>query len=379
LFSASQPSSEEQVQVFLHCLQSAVPLFKRGGDSAAFVDFYLAKVLPVLAQLPVDKALAISQNVCDVLRYLSPAQARPAFDGLLAAFTRTVPKAGEAKAAPVPSAAPTESKEGEEASPTATPTASDASKLNYSLVECLLAMFHQAAAKQPDLARSLVGGSAAAFGQPVDTRTQTMEAKRDDFQARLKFVAAQCKEYTPKLLQAQKNIRMMISSADKTEEEKKALGDKRNNVDNVLRAMGNISKLIEALTKKDATFLGDEAAAMGSWHAGGKSADKRKRGGAEAKEGTPVKKTQQLYQAPKRQGKAKAQTDADDESAPLDSALTAPRRGRGAAGAARGRGGRKQASQKQQQQQAGGGRGGRRGGATARGSNKRGGRGGRRN
>jgi hypothetical protein len=66
-------------------------------------------------------------------------------------------------------------------------------------------------------------GESVVTGQPSDIRSQGTAEQRGDFQERMTYLHESVKTYSLQIKEAQKNIRTLLVSGTKTDEEKTAL------------------------------------------------------------------------------------------------------------------------------------------------------------
>jgi len=187
-------------------------------------------------------------------------------------------------------------------------TATEQPKIYFSEVECLLYIFHNLASKAPASLHP-VCGVVMHTGQPSELIGEDFSEKLNDFTARLKY----CEEYTVNYIRSLNQVSEKLKGS-LTEGDEEAMKTTQAKLDTVLTALKtnkNIKELVQALNKKQPTFLSKGSSFVLSWRQPKNvvlpNSGSQKRGldpnsasssGSQAKRTKGV--TQQLYVPPNR-------------------------------------------------------------------------------
>jgi len=251
------PANQAHITQLVDCMNTVVPLVKRGGDGTPFVSYVLIKAGPQLAACSEPNAFALLKGAAQLIKSVPVLSVRSLVAPLYAVLRQQLPRAEEA--------------EGQELKPTVTEAVTAAvegekketgTKLFFSNLECILFMFHILAAKNQALFSHIVAAPVVTAGQPIDTRGQ--ESKQDfkeDFAARLKLLEEQAKTFSTKLNETAKNLRAQAQAAQPAEAKKQA-NDKIATLAQPIRLLKSLQNLASALLKKQPTFF---AKPQASW------------------------------------------------------------------------------------------------------------------
>eukprot|EP00026_Physarum_polycephalum_P006046 Phypoly_transcript_06086.p1 GENE.Phypoly_transcript_06086~~Phypoly_transcript_06086.p1 ORF type:complete len:589 (-),score=107.81 Phypoly_transcript_06086:81-1763(-) len=219
--NANFTASEEGLAKLTTCIQSAAEFYLRGATSEKFLGILATKALPVFATMKEQHQVELIQRLTEIAPHLNATDAKtlmpPLYDLILTQIPLP-PTAGEAQEDP---------------------------KINFSIVESALYIFHTLAAKAPGLLRGLCGINVVT-GQPSSMSTELAVDKKKDLDARLKHL----EETTSKnYIQPMEVVRKSLVKATTPEEIQK-----KNIIEIALKATHNVLLLAQNLSHKNPIF-----------------------------------------------------------------------------------------------------------------------------
>jgi len=215
-------ATEEASAKLTTCVQSAADFYQRGATSEKFTGILASKALPAFEEMKEQHQVELIQRLTEIAPHLNAADAKTLMPPLYALILTQIP---------LPPAAG----EGQPEDP----------KINFSIVESALYIFHTLSAKAPGSLRGICGINVVT-GQPSSMSTELAVDKKKDLDARLKHL----EETTSKnYVQPMEVVRKSLSKPVSPEEIQK-----KNIIDVALKATQNVLLLARNLLHKNPTF-----------------------------------------------------------------------------------------------------------------------------
>lgn len=208
------------------CLQSATEFLRRGASSAKFTECLGTKVLPAFEQMSEQHQVELIQHLTDTTAFMQPSDAKTLLPPLYTLVLSQLPLPAAAAAAGTEQPEP---------------------KINFSIAESALFVFHVLAAKSPVTIRGLCGINVGFTGQPSSMSAELPADKKQDLDARLKYVVERTKKYTQQMEAARKTLQKATSPEDL---------QKKNIIEIALKATQNVLQLAQNLLQKQPVFSG---------------------------------------------------------------------------------------------------------------------------
>jgi len=221
------------------CLTVALPLIQKGAAISKFVAFFASHVIPVFHEINESKGLVLLRLIAEISPYCSPLDAKSSLPNFYAYLQHYMPLKSSSEAE------------------------TEAPKIYFSEIECLLYIFHHLASKAPTVLHP-VCGVIMHTGQPSEMIGSDFSDKLADFRARLTY----CEEYTNNYIRSLNQATEKLKTNFQTEadpEAKKIILNKLDTVLTALKTNKNIKELVQALNKKVPTFLSKGASLVLSW------------------------------------------------------------------------------------------------------------------
>lgn len=219
-FNATEDSNIARLST---CLQSATEFLKRGASSAKFTECLGTKVLPAFEKMTEQHQVELIQHLTDTTAFMQASDAKTLLPPLYTLVLSQLP---------LPAAAGAEQQE---------------PKINFSIAESALYVFHVLAAKSPATIRGLCGINIGFTGQPSSMSAELPVDKKQDLDARLKYVVERTKKYTQQMEAARKTLQKATSPEDL---------QKKNIIEIALKATQNVLQLAQNLLQKQPVFSG---------------------------------------------------------------------------------------------------------------------------
>jgi hypothetical protein len=214
--------SEEALAKLTTCTQSAAEFYQRGASSEKFTEIIATKALPGYGEMKEQHQVEFIQRLTEIAPHLNATDAKillpPLYDLILTQI-------------PLPPAIG----EGQLEDP----------KINFSIVESALYIFHTLAAKAPGSLRGICGINVMT-GQPSSMSTELAVDKKKDLDKRLKHLEeTTSKNYVQPMEVVRKNLLKATTPEDI---------QKKNIIDIALKATHNVLLLSQNLLHKNPTF-----------------------------------------------------------------------------------------------------------------------------
>jgi len=210
------PTEDSHIAKLSSCMQSATEFLKRGASSNKFMEFLGTKVLPSFQQMTDGSQVDIIQQLSDMCSHLLASDAKALLTPVYELIVAQLPSPPAADSTEEP-------------------------KLHFSIIESTLYVFHTLASKAPGSLRSVCGINVVT-GQPSAMSTELAVDKKQDLDARLKYLEQRTKEYVRQMEQARKGIT--------TQDNNKIL------LEVAIKATRNIILLAQNLLQRHPTFPG---------------------------------------------------------------------------------------------------------------------------
>lgn len=229
------PKNEEHVSQFLTSFSTSNLLASRGIDGTPFMSFFIRKICPVFEEMSGKNRFSVLKAVAEYSKYVPISMVIDSIDPLYKLIKTYIPKEDDYRSKTAP-------------------------KINFSVVECLLYIFHQLASKDENAVQHICSGLPPVLSDMFEDNKPDV---REDFDDRLYFLRKKNKEYMSQLDMILQSINSIFDKM-KNGDEKNKLEEKQHQIQVALITASNLQIFINNLLKGDSVFLGDDTITL-SW------------------------------------------------------------------------------------------------------------------
>jgi len=187
-----QPDKVDNVERLISCLSMAVPFYKIGASDAKFLNYISTKVLPIFDKLEDSHKLSLLKLLAEMSSHCKPEEPKRVIEPIYELVKTHIPNK--------------------------TPEGSDAPKINFTYIECLLYIFHQMAAKSPSSLFSICGLIVSTDKEPPKPDEES-KAKQEDLKTRLELLERNTQLYVKQLNQTLTDLKKKKTNYTRRREE----------------------------------------------------------------------------------------------------------------------------------------------------------------